>query len=49
MAAGSSTGPSSWDGYVAMTAVESCLEALRTGSRTALSLPERPDFYAKEQ
>ena len=49
VAAGSSTGPSSWDGYAATAAVESCLEALRTGSRTALSLPERPDFYAKEQ
>ena len=49
VAAGSSTGPSSWDGYAATAAVESCLEALRTGSRTAVSLPERPDFYAKEQ
>jgi hypothetical protein len=29
--------------------VESGLEALRTGDRTAVSLPERPDFYAKEQ
>jgi len=29
--------------------VESCLEALRTGERTAVSLAERPDFYAKEQ
>jgi myo-inositol 2-dehydrogenase / D-chiro-inositol 1-dehydrogenase len=49
VAAGSSTGPSSWDGYAASAVVESCLEALRTGSRTAVSLPERPDFYAKEQ
>jgi myo-inositol 2-dehydrogenase/D-chiro-inositol 1-dehydrogenase len=49
VAAGSSTGPSSWDGYAAAAAVESCLEALRTGSRTAVSLPERPDFYTKEQ
>jgi myo-inositol 2-dehydrogenase / D-chiro-inositol 1-dehydrogenase len=49
VAAGSSTGPGSWDGYAATAAVESCLEALRTGSRTAVSQPERPDFYAKEQ
>ena len=49
VAAGSWTGPSSWDGYAASAAVESCLEALRTGSRTAVSLPERPGFYAKEQ
>jgi myo-inositol 2-dehydrogenase/D-chiro-inositol 1-dehydrogenase len=49
VAAGSSTGPSSWDGYAAAIAVESCLEALRTGRRAAVSLPERPDFYTKEQ
>ena len=49
VAAGSWTGPSAWDGYAATAAVESCLEALRTGERTAVSLPERPDFYAKEQ
>jgi len=49
VAAGSSTGPSSWDGYAATAAVESCLEALRTGGRTAVSRRERPDFYAKEQ
>ena len=49
VAAGSWTGPSSWDGYAATAAVESCLESLRTGSRTAVSLAERPDFYAKEQ
>jgi myo-inositol 2-dehydrogenase/D-chiro-inositol 1-dehydrogenase len=49
VAAGSSTGPSSWDGYAAAAAVESCLEALRTGGRTAVSLPERPGFYAKQQ
>src|SRR5215467_4013554 len=48
VAAGSWTGPSSWDGYAATAAVESCLEALRTGDRTAVSLPECPDFYAKE-
>ena len=33
----------------ATAAVESCLESLRTGSRTAVTLAERPDFYAKEQ
>jgi myo-inositol 2-dehydrogenase/D-chiro-inositol 1-dehydrogenase len=49
VAAGSWTGPSSWDGYAATAAVESCLESLRTGSPTAVSLAERPDFYAKEQ
>ena len=46
-AAGTSTGPSAWDGYAAAAVTDSCLRALRTGSRTAVSLPERPDFYAK--
>ena len=48
VAAGSWTGPSAWDGYAAAAAVEGCLAALRTGDRTAVSLPELPDFYAKE-
>jgi myo-inositol 2-dehydrogenase/D-chiro-inositol 1-dehydrogenase len=49
VAAGTTTGPSSWDGYAATAAVESCLAALRTGSRTTVNLPECPDFYAKAQ
>jgi myo-inositol 2-dehydrogenase / D-chiro-inositol 1-dehydrogenase len=49
VAAGTSTGPSSWDGYAATVAADSCLEALRTGNRAAVSLRERPDFYAKPQ
>ena len=49
VAAGTSTGPSSWDGFAAAAVTDSCLEALRTGQRTAVSLPERPDFYAKAQ
>jgi myo-inositol 2-dehydrogenase/D-chiro-inositol 1-dehydrogenase len=47
--AGTSAGPSSWDGYAATVATDSCIEALRTGNRTAVSLPERPDFYTKVQ
>jgi myo-inositol 2-dehydrogenase / D-chiro-inositol 1-dehydrogenase len=46
-AQGTSTGPSSWDGYAAAAVTDSCLEALRTGRRVAVSLAERPDFYAK--
>jgi myo-inositol 2-dehydrogenase/D-chiro-inositol 1-dehydrogenase len=49
VAAGTSTGPSSWDGFAAAAVTDSCLEALRTGNRAAVSLPERPDFYAKAQ
>ena len=49
VAAGTSTGPTSWDGFAAAAVTDSCLEALRTGHRAAVSLPERPDFYAKAQ
>jgi myo-inositol 2-dehydrogenase/D-chiro-inositol 1-dehydrogenase len=48
-ALGGSAGPGSWDGYAAAAVTAGCLQALRTGRRTALTLPERPDFYAKEQ
>ena len=48
-AAGTSTGPGSWDGYAATVIAESCHEALRTGRAAAVSVGERPDFYAKAQ
>ena len=47
VAAGTSTGPTSWDGFAAAAVTDAALEALRTGQRTAVSMPERPDFYAK--
>jgi myo-inositol 2-dehydrogenase/D-chiro-inositol 1-dehydrogenase len=47
VAAGTSTGPSSWDGYAAAAVTGSCLEALRSGQRTPVTLAERPEFYAK--
>jgi myo-inositol 2-dehydrogenase/D-chiro-inositol 1-dehydrogenase len=49
VAAGTSAGPGAWDGYAAAVVTDSCLEALRTGHRTAVPLPERPGFYAKAQ
>ena len=49
MAAGTTAGPSSWDGYAAAAVTDSALAALRTGQRTAVTMPERPDFYAKAQ
>jgi myo-inositol 2-dehydrogenase/D-chiro-inositol 1-dehydrogenase len=48
VAAGTSTGPGSWDGYAAAAVTDSCLEALRTGQRTPVTLPVRPDFYARQ-
>jgi len=47
VAAGTSAGPSSWDGYAAAAVTDAALEALRTGQRTAVSMAERPEFYAK--
>ena len=49
MAGGTCTGPSTWDGYAAAAVTDAALVALRTGQRTAVSMPERPDFYAKAQ
>ena len=47
VAAGTSTGPTSWDGFAAAAVTDAALDALRTGQRTEVSLPERPEFYAK--
>jgi myo-inositol 2-dehydrogenase / D-chiro-inositol 1-dehydrogenase len=47
VATGVSTGPSAWDGYTAAVVSDACIEALHTGSRTTVSLPERSDFYVK--
>jgi myo-inositol 2-dehydrogenase/D-chiro-inositol 1-dehydrogenase len=49
VAAGASTGPSAWDGYAAAAVTDAALEALRTGQRTAVTMAERTDFYAKAQ
>jgi myo-inositol 2-dehydrogenase / D-chiro-inositol 1-dehydrogenase len=45
-AKGTATGPSAWDGYAATAVSDAALEALRTGVRQAVSLRERPSFYA---
>jgi myo-inositol 2-dehydrogenase/D-chiro-inositol 1-dehydrogenase len=49
VAAGTATGPSSWDGYAAAVVTDAALDALRTGQRTAVAMAERPDFYPKAQ
>lgn len=49
VAAGTSTGPTSWDGFAAAAVTDAALEALRTGQRQPVTMPERPDFYAKAQ
>jgi myo-inositol 2-dehydrogenase/D-chiro-inositol 1-dehydrogenase len=47
VAAGGTTGPSSWDGYAATAVADACLVALRTGERVPVALGERPALYAK--
>jgi len=48
VAAGTATGPTSWDGYAAAAVTDAALAALQSGQRTAVTMPERPAFYAKE-
>lgn len=45
VASGGQLGPSSWDGYAASVVSDAALEALRTGSRTTVDLPTKPDLY----
>jgi len=47
VAAGTSTGPGSWDGYAAAVVTDSAVRALHTGQRVPIAMPDRPDFYAK--
>jgi len=46
-ATGTSAGPSCWDGYAATVVAETCVAALRTGSRTAAVMHPSPGFYAR--
>jgi myo-inositol 2-dehydrogenase / D-chiro-inositol 1-dehydrogenase len=43
--AGSSTGPSSWDGYAATVVTDAGIEAVRTGQRAGVSMREQPGLY----
>jgi myo-inositol 2-dehydrogenase/D-chiro-inositol 1-dehydrogenase len=47
VAAGTATGPSAWDGYAAAVVTDGAQEALRTGQRTTVPLPERPDLPSR--
>jgi len=46
-AAGTCTGPSSWDGYAAAAVADACMAALASGERTAVSLVRRPGIYSE--
>ena len=45
VAEGTATGPSAWDGYAATAVTDAALKALNSGTRTTVSMRERPDFY----
>jgi myo-inositol 2-dehydrogenase / D-chiro-inositol 1-dehydrogenase len=45
VAAGQSTGPSSWDGYAATLVCDAAAEAYRTGGPTTVTMREKPDLY----
>jgi myo-inositol 2-dehydrogenase/D-chiro-inositol 1-dehydrogenase len=47
VAAGTCTGPSSWDGYAATAVADAGMEAVRSGARVTVSLAGRPDLYDK--
>ncbi len=42
---GGTYGPSSWDGYAAAVVSDAAVESIRTGSRTAVRLAEKPALY----
>lgn len=44
-AAGSATGPSSWDGYVAAITSDACVQAQESGQIVPIALPDRPALY----
>jgi myo-inositol 2-dehydrogenase/D-chiro-inositol 1-dehydrogenase len=44
--AGTATGPSAWDGYLATAGAEAAIKSLNTGALELLDVQERPSFYA---
>jgi myo-inositol 2-dehydrogenase/D-chiro-inositol 1-dehydrogenase len=42
---GRASGASAWDGFVATSIAEQVVVAMRTGVKTGLTLPERPNLY----
>jgi myo-inositol 2-dehydrogenase / D-chiro-inositol 1-dehydrogenase len=41
------TGPSAWDGYVAMIIADGCVESAKSGQPVAIKIPERPAIYQR--
>ena len=39
------TGPDTWDGYISLLAVQSCIASLRSGSKEPFKGPQTPELY----
>lgn len=48
VAAGTTTGPSSWDGYAATLVCDAATEAFRSGKPATVTMREKPDLYDGE-
>ena len=46
VAAGTPSGPSSWDGYAAAAVADAALEAMRSGERITVKLAAKPGLYS---
>ncbi|MFN8445592.1 MAG: Gfo/Idh/MocA family oxidoreductase [Caldilineaceae bacterium] len=42
---GAATGPSAWDGYMAMIVCDACIESARSGKAVTVNIPETPIIY----
>lgn len=43
---GVASGPSAWDGYVAMIVADACIESAKSGKAVTIEIPETPKIYA---
>lgn len=44
---GTASGPSAWDGYVAMIIADACVESAKSGQPVAIEIPEQPTIYQR--
>jgi myo-inositol 2-dehydrogenase/D-chiro-inositol 1-dehydrogenase len=47
--AGEQTGPSTWDGYIAMKIADACIESARSGLPIAVEEPDMPAIYREKR
>ncbi len=46
LGSGQLTGPSAWDGYMAILIAEACIQSASSGEAVAVPVPEKPGMYA---